>query len=162
VTHTWQIRREPSLRATTFGALYVDGVWRMWTLEDELRGRLVPKTGFPSLDAWVRSWKIDRMTAIPAGEYAVVLSRSARFGRETPELLAVPGFSGIRMHRGNFATDTEGCPIVGYGRDDDAPGRPMITAGTTTPAEAELVARLRRYQAAGDACRILIQDPMTV
>lgn len=56
--------------------------------------------------------KVHGMTAIPAGKYQVIVSMSERFKRETPLLLNVPGFSGIRIHGGNTAEDTMGCILI--------------------------------------------------
>lgn len=84
----------------TIGQLYVDGSFQWWTLENTLRPL---------------SLKIQDRTAIPAGTYRVVLSMSRRFGVVLPEILAVPGFSGIRIHPGNTPADTSGCILVGGG-----------------------------------------------
>jgi len=57
--------------------------------------------------------KVQDETAIPAGPYKMRISKSVRFGRDLPELLDVPGFSGIRIHKGNSAADSSGCLIIG-------------------------------------------------
>lgn len=62
--------------------------------------------------------KIQGETAIPNGRYRVTLEYSPKFsprygGRRIPTIHDVPGFSGIRMHSGNTAHDSEGCVIVG-------------------------------------------------
>jgi hypothetical protein len=102
-----RVIREPTVDQSTHGSLYIDRHWHAWTLEDRIRE--VP--GEP-----VESWKIPRQTAIPAGRYSVILSRSNRFQRVLPEILGVPGFTGIRIHAGNTVADTEGCLLVGTGR----------------------------------------------
>lgn len=56
--------------------------------------------------------KVPGETSIPSGRYRVILSYSKRFNRIMPEILDVPNFSGVRMHGGNTAKDTEGCIIV--------------------------------------------------
>lgn len=57
--------------------------------------------------------KIPGETAIPAGSYKMVLSKSPKFGRILPEILNVPNFVGIRIHKGNTAADSSGCLIIG-------------------------------------------------
>lgn len=85
----------------------------------------------------VRPVKIPRMTAIPAGEYEIIISPSARFKKLLPELLNVPNFKGIRIHSGNNEHDTEGCILVGlvgtengveHSRDAMKVVQPMIQA----------------------------------
>lgn len=81
----------------TIGSLSIDGEWECWTLEDPVR----------------EGPKIPGMTAIPYGAYRVDITFSNRFQQMMPLLLDVPNFSGVRIHAGNFAKDTEGCPLVG-------------------------------------------------
>jgi hypothetical protein len=52
-------------------------------------------------------------SAIPEGRYAVVITYSPKLEQWLPLLLNVPKFSGIRIHAGNTAEDTEGCILVG-------------------------------------------------
>ena len=81
---------------STTGKMYVNGVFECYTLED-----------------CVREKKIPRITAIPAGEYKVILNLSTRFKRVLPLLIDVPNFEGVRIHNGNYSSDTEGCILVG-------------------------------------------------
>jgi len=94
-----KLKREPSNAECTFGVLTTSCGFKCHTLEDI-----------------VRPTKIKGQTAIPAGKYQVVVTMSPRFKRELPLLLAVPGFEGIRIHPGNYATDTEGCILPGMSR----------------------------------------------
>lgn len=57
--------------------------------------------------------------AIPCGMYKVQNSKSPKFKRELPLIwnTKVPASRGIRIHRGNTAKDSQGCVLVGMGRD---------------------------------------------
>lgn len=102
------VAREPTIDGVTLGSLYLNGERFCDCLEDAIRE--VP--GVP-----VEAWKIKGETAIPAGRYDVRMSYSHRFKRILPEVLQVPGFVGIRIHAGNSIEDTEGCLLVGSGRN---------------------------------------------
>jgi hypothetical protein len=67
----------------------------------------------------VVEWKVYGRTAIPVGRYRLIRNFSPRFKVVLPLLENVPGFTGIRIHPGNSADDTEGCILLGYGRDSD-------------------------------------------
>lgn len=88
--------------AYTIGMLYIDGALCCNTLEDRVREIAADGSG-----------KIRGITAIPAGEYKVVVTYSPKFRRKLPLLVGVPHFDGIRIHAGNTADDTEGCILVG-------------------------------------------------
>lgn len=102
-----RLLREPTIEGATLGVLFRDGVFECFCLEDAVR----EISGQP-----VESWKVPGETAIPFGRYQVVISHSPRFGRRLPELLNVPGFTGIRIHPGNTAKDSEGCILPGRTR----------------------------------------------
>lgn len=82
----------------TIGKMYLDGIPFCDTLEDTVR---------PA------GQKIYGETAIPAGKYKVIKTMSPRFKKLLPLICDVPGFSGVRIHAGNTAADTEGCILVG-------------------------------------------------
>lgn len=109
----------------TEGKLYIDGVFECYTVEDA-----------------VREVKIQDKTAIPAGVYKVVLSMSPRFKKILPEVLNVPGFTGVRIHAGNSSKDTEGCIIVGAVNDrmdDDWVGGSKIAMTRLQPKIAKAI-----------------------
>lgn len=60
--------------------------------------------------------KIDGDTAIPAGRYRVIVNYSHRFHKLMPLILNVPGFIGVRIHKGTRKADTRGCILVGSER----------------------------------------------
>lgn len=91
----------------TAGQLYIDGSRFCATLEDTNRDK--DKNG--RLDGDEK--KIYGETCIPFGIYRIRVSLSPKFNRELPEVMDVPHFSGIRIHRGNTAKDTLGCILVG-------------------------------------------------
>lgn len=56
---------------------------------------------------------------IPEGIYDLKKTVSTRLKKLLPEILNVPGHSGVRIHSGNSISDTQGCILVGdrYVRD---------------------------------------------
>ena len=91
---------------STIGELYVDGVRECFVLEDRYR---------PPGEA-----KVYGATCIPCGTYEVRITHSPKFDRDLPLLVDVPGFEGVRIHPGNYPTDTEGCLLPGRERLPDA------------------------------------------
>lgn len=92
----------------TIGKLYVDGKYFSDVLEDKDRGLDSSMT-----ESEILKNKVKGQTAIPTGHYVINITYSPKYKRMMPLLLDVKGFSGIRIHSGNTAKDTEGCLIVG-------------------------------------------------
>lgn len=132
--------REIFTAESTIGTMWIGDEWQCRTLEDYER---LP--GMP---------KVPGRTAIPHGVYTLRLTYSRRFGVELPELVDVPGFSGIRIHAGNTAEDTAGCILTGDNVTHNAVLR-------SKPALASLMVRLRFENARGVAMRIQIGGPWT-
>lgn len=108
----------------TISRFFVNGDRMCEALEDTDRGLFAAQ----AYGALVMA-KIPGRTAIPTGEYIVKLTFSPKFSKKpwaqkyhglVPELLDVKGFSGVRIHPGTSATDTEGCILVG---DNKAVGK---------------------------------------
>jgi hypothetical protein len=122
----------------TFSDFLIDGVPYFKTIEDTVRP--------------AGAKKVHGKTAIPAGHYKVILSLSNRFRRILPLLLDVPGFTGIRIHRGNTELDTDGCIIPGMRRV----GETVVSSGV---AEVLLVRKMKEALARGEEIFITITDP---
>lgn len=86
--------RDTRTETAILGSLYLNGAFICHTLENA-------------------------STLIPCGDYRVQNSKSPKFKRELPLLhnAKVPASRGIRIHRGNTAKDSQGCVLVGMGRD---------------------------------------------
>jgi hypothetical protein len=123
---------------STIGELFVNNKFECFTLEDK-----------------VRPLKVMGVTAIPAGEYEVIISFSNRFQRPLPLLLKVPDFEGIRIHPGNTDKDTQGCILVGQIKGKDFLGQ----------SRDAFNALFKKLQAVTKKEKILIritQDPLQV
>ena len=101
-----QLIRESFTSKSTEGKLFCNGEFVCYTLEDKDR----------FLEEGINE-KVYGETAIPRGTYEVVLSRSNRFKKILPEVLEVPGYTGVRIHSGNKPEDSEGCILVGLKND---------------------------------------------
>ena len=131
-----QVQRIAKRDTYTIGRLYIDGERFCDTLEDRVR----------DLN---KEAKVKGQTAIPTGRYKVFLTYSPRFKRILPLLCDVPHFTGVRIHRGNTAKDTEGCILVGYNREV---GKVLDSAAT----EQRLMAILQNAANRGEQIFITI------
>jgi len=101
----------------TLGELFIDGKQFCYTVEDVVRDK--------NNDGDLKDegeTKVYGETAIPKGNYKVIISMSNRFKKYMPEVLNVPEFTGIRIHAGNTAIDSHGCIIVGTVRTPNGVG----------------------------------------
>lgn len=109
------------------------------TMEDKDRGL---KKSWPLKQ--IMDVKVKGETAIPLGTYEIIPSVSPKFryrvwGKKyngiVPEVKNVPGFSGIRIHPANKATELLGCV---------APGKNTIK-GQVTQSQATYYALMDKY-----------------
>ncbi|MCK9445712.1 DUF5675 family protein [bacterium] len=83
----------------TIGKLYIDDKYFCDTLENVIRNTDI-KEHYKS-------------TAIPYGRYKIIMNLSKKFKKIIPQLIDVEGFNDIRIHSGNFSTDTESGILTG-------------------------------------------------
>ena len=126
--------------ASTVGELSIDGAFRCFTLEDVFR------------EGDIFAVKVPGATAIPEGRYDVAVTFSPRFKLDLPEIRDVPNFTGVRIHSGNTAADTEGCVLVGRSREAD---RVLESRAAFLP----LLAEIRRGLQAGPVSLTVVNVP---
>lgn len=106
-----EVIREASNKDCTFGKLYINGKFYCNTLEDVQR-----------------DVKIKGETAIPKGTYAVTLRNAGGKNEKYKEKFAsahfgmlylnnIPNYEYVLIHIGNTKKDSEGCILVGLGKD---------------------------------------------
>lgn len=127
----------------TLGLLFINGKFAAFTLEDEKR-----------------NVKVVGETRIPAGTYPVKLTYSPKFtpryGHDMLLIDNVPGFTGIRIHKGNTEKDTEGCLLVGDIAVFNASGVSQIQhSGAAYDRVYPIIAGAIR---AGEAVTLTVQD----
>ena len=136
------LTRHYAVADATLGSLLLDGDFQCFTLEDV-----------------VRKTKVYGETAIPAGRYKVEMTKSERFsdayeklgrGRKVPEVLNVPNYTGVRIHVGNSAKDTEGCILVGSWA--------LGGGAWISKSEVAYKALTKKLLAATDSITLLIKD----
>lgn len=93
------------------GELYINDKFFCYTMEDKDRG----VTEGDSLSE-IKEVKVPKRTAIPYGDYRIMLSFSKKLKRFLPLVLDVPGFKGIRIHKGSTEDWSSGCILVGMER----------------------------------------------
>lgn len=120
------LNRKVSEEYSTIGELLINGVHQCWICEDVIREPKERPTDegksqfeyMNEMVEWVKTWKVMSKTAIPSGTYRIIITYSQRFKKLLPILVNVPGFTGIRIHPGNDAVDTDGCLLPGITEDN--------------------------------------------
>jgi len=125
----------------TVGKVIIDGQRFCESMEDKDRGLTQDMS-----EEEIKRIKVYGETAIPTGTYTVKMTYSQKYKRNMPEVLDVPGFSGIRIHSGNTAKDSLGCILLGRNTKVG-----MVTESRKTCQEFE-----RRLMAAGGTCELEI------
>lgn len=122
----------------TLGTLFANKMFLGYTCEDKDRHLEVGGT------------KVPGETAIPRGYYRLTVSMSQRFGKLMPEIKDVLGFSGVRIHGGNSAVDSLGCPLLGAIK---------TTNGVKDCREVNkrLIALIQGVEAQGDECWLVVR-----
>lgn len=129
----------------TIGRMEINGRYFCDTLEDTDRGLRESMT-----EDEIAALKVKGATAIPTGTYRIDMqTRSPRFGRVLPRLVSVKGYSGVLIHSGNTAADTEGCILVGENRER---GKVLNSRATLE----RLLVFLRAAQAEGEKIELTI------
>ena len=103
-----KLKRIARKNTYTIGRLYINGERFCDTIEDVDRGLL---DSMPIEE--IRTKKVYCETAIPQGIYKVSITYSPKYKQLMPLIENVKGFEGIRIHSGNYSTDSCGCIIVG-------------------------------------------------
>lgn len=125
-----KIVREIKNDVCTIGSLFINGEFFCYTLEDKDRGL---KQSDSLL--YIQTKKIFGLTAIPSGTYKLIINQSPKFKRILPRILDIKGFDGVLLHRGNSASDSLGCILIGYKKGENS-------IFESTKAESDLVKRL--------------------
>lgn len=118
-----KVERKARKATYTVGKVYIDGKYFCDSLEDTDRGitQAMPFTPTPSGSVngyWTTAdgKRIDKVygkTAIPTGLYDVCSYYWPKFGCYVVQLLRVGGFTGILLHNGMTADNSEGCVLLG-------------------------------------------------
>ena len=120
LSNTFVLTRDDVQPAHTFGVLECPDAFTVQTLEDTVR----------------EGPKVVHETAIPSGVYPLSITRSQRFQTLLP-LVAVEGWTGVRLHAGNTTADTAGCPLLGMARGRRATGEAWLHNSRAALAEVQ-------------------------
>lgn len=147
-----KVIREILTPTETLGSLYINDKFFCYTLEDVDRHFINNQS-----EEFIKAHKVKANTAIPSGEYRMVLSMSNRFKRIMPEVLNVPAFQGIRFHGGNTHKDSEGCVLVAKQRNVNKPSSWQgIKNWIFGSQEKQLVAEMQKALSKGEKIELSI------
>ena len=99
------VKRQQGDALCTPGEMLVDGMHFGYTLEPR------------------RDQSQGKPFCVPAGTYQLVMGWSVHFNMLVPQVIAVPDFTGVEIHPGNYARDTHGCCLVGEIQSTDFVGQ---------------------------------------
>lgn len=108
------LKRKEFSQHTTIGELFIDEQFFCFVLEDFDRG--LKQDMLPEL---IEKGKVYGKTCIPYGKYEIIMSWSNKFKCIMPLVSHVPGYEGIRIHKGNTEFDTLGCLLVAMEKGKD-------------------------------------------
>ena len=116
-----KVQRKARKATYTVGKVYIDGTPFCDSLEDTDRGATQDMTFTPTGSAngyWTTKDggiidKVYGKTAIPTGVYDACSFYWSKFRCYVVMLLRVPGFTGILLHNGMTADNSEGCILLG-------------------------------------------------
>lgn len=105
------------------------------TIEDKDRG--LTSADSPAKVKQTKAAAGKSVTAIPTGHYKLdayhrtgnknLFSMSAKYNHVLPEVMGIPGYSGVLIHAGSSANSSAGCIIVGK---KSTPGRVEASRGS--------------------------------
>ena len=147
------IQRISRSKDDTIGAMYLNGKFQGFTMEDEHRKN-----------------KVSGETRIPAGHYKLglrkVVSPLTKEYREKfgffdyhLEIKGIPNFDYVYIHIGNTDEDTAGCPLIGRTAQDNVNSNGFI--GYSTEAYERFYRRVRPLVGENEI-DIVIQDENTI
>ena len=96
-------------KQSTLSHLYIDGIFQCYLLEDKIRTDKIPK-----------------QTAIPTGDYKLIVNSWGGMNTKYKNLMGkvhegmieidqLPNFDYVYIHIGNTYLQTAGCPLTGFG-----------------------------------------------
>ena len=145
------VERYTSGPESTLGRLHIDGVFACFTCEDQRQpGPKVPKE--TRIPASTYDLKLKRF----AGKHDFYSKRYADIHRGMLWLQDVPGFTDVLIHVGNFEHETDGCLLIGLGREEYPDGGGHVLRSVA--AYRRVYPRIAAAIEAGETVRIEIVD----